>query len=40
VRSIVNAVLLVLVAAAYGLWFGVRVVWAPLAWLIRRMKKR
>jgi hypothetical protein len=35
-----NGVLLALVACGYGLWFGVRVVSAPLCWLYRRGLRR
>lgn len=35
---LLNAVLLALVALGYGLWFGVRLVTAPVVWLWRKFK--
>jgi hypothetical protein len=35
-KSLMNALLLALVAIAYGLWFGLRLLCLPLVWLYRR----
>ncbi|GGY27528.1 hypothetical protein GCM10011289_33690 [Paludibacterium paludis] len=36
-KSLLNGILLALVAAAYGLWFGVRVAAYPFSLLRRRL---
>jgi len=39
-RPVVNALLLALVAMAYGLWFGIRLVWLPFVWLSAPLFRR